>query len=359
MSIRPDPQLFTWLTFEPERRADFEAAVLASRCEEITSRAADLSARPGARAIPAEMVADLVARHQRITRAYWAAEGRCASPMITGPAKFPTERNRKRCDTADKRRAEVSAHLAAAKRRLERFAFPHGMGDAIRSADPEALEKLRAELAEAVATHEHKKAGNAIIRKYGADARPYLEAAGLPESLIRSGMVTNHAGKPFGFFTTNSNARIARLRERIASLEAMKARGTVEREASGGVRVVENAEAARIQLFYPDKPDAETRAKLKEHGFRWAPSEGAWQRHLNNAGRYAAQRVLGETRKADAAPPARIGERYKGTGPRVTAIFEASDDANAYMAARPGQGVLAVEAGRILIADCSDLGVQS
>ena len=27
-------------------------------------------------------------------------------------------------------------------------------------------------------------------------------------------------------------------------------------------------------------------------GFRWAPSENAWQRQLNNAGIYAARRIL-------------------------------------------------------------------
>jgi hypothetical protein len=355
MTARPDPQLFTWLSFDPERRANFEASALAGRCAEIEARAADLSARPGARAIPADLVAELITRHERATRAYWAAEGRCASPMITGPANFPTDRNRKRCDTADKRRREVVDHLAAAKRRLERYAFPHGMGDAIRSAGPEALDNLRAELADAEAEHERKKAANAILRKHGA-SRAHLEAAGLPEQLIKSALVCNHAGQPYGFFTNNSNARIARIRDRIKSLEAMKARGTVERDGPNGVRVVENAEAARIQLFYPGKPDAEIRAKLKENGFRWAPSEGAWQRHLNNAGRYAADRVLGATERPAAPKPATVGERWKGTGPRITAIFEADGDANAYMAARPGQGVLAVEGGLILIADCSDLG---
>jgi hypothetical protein len=74
----------------------------------------------------------------------------------------------------------------------------------------------------------------------------------------------------------------------------MQARGTVEKEAPAGVRLVENAEAARIQLIFPGKPDEATRSLLKSNGFRWAPSESAWQRHLNNAGRWAAERVLKE-----------------------------------------------------------------
>lgn len=291
MTIRPDPQLFTWLTFNPERRADFEASALSGRCAEITAKAAELAEKADALPIPADVVADLIERHVRATRSYWAAESRCASSMITGPANFPVERNRKRQHTADKRMHEVTAHLAAAKRRLERIAFPHGMGSAIRSADPEAIDKLRAELVEMRAKHVLMKAANAILRVHGAASRPQLEAAGIPEAMIKSALVCDSAGRPFGFFTANSNARMKRVEDRIAALETMKARGTVEKE-SGGVRVVENADAARIQLFFPGKPDEATRATLKANGFRWAPSEGAWQRHLNNAGRWAAERVL-------------------------------------------------------------------
>lgn len=63
-------------------------------------------------------------------------------------------------------------------------------------------------------------------------------------------------------------------------------------EYPGSCRVIENTEANRVQFIFPDKPDADTRGMLKSNGFRWAPSENAWQRQLNNAGIYAARRVL-------------------------------------------------------------------
>jgi len=62
--------------------------------------------------------------------------------------------------------------------------------------------------------------------------------------------------------------------------------------AEGRIILRENVEANRLQLLFPGKPDEETRKRLKRHGFRWAPSEGAWQRQLTNAARYAAQEVL-------------------------------------------------------------------
>lgn len=66
----------------------------------------------------------------------------------------------------------------------------------------------------------------------------------------------------------------------------------VSRETNAGVTVIENVEENRIQLIFPGKPSPEIRKTLKQSGFRWAPSSGAWQRFLNNAGRYAAERVV-------------------------------------------------------------------
>ena len=91
---------------------------------------------------------------------------------------------------------------------------------------------------------------------------------------------------------SNLGANIRRLKERRDQLARLKASPRVERMV-GEVKIIEDPDIARIQLIYPGKPDEATRDKLKANGFRWAPSEGAWQRQLNNAGRAAARAVLG------------------------------------------------------------------
>ena len=90
---------------------------------------------------------------------------------------------------------------------------------------------------------------------------------------------------------TNIGANIRRLKLRRESLAKMKASDKTERIVNG-VKVIENPDIARIQLIFDGKPSEDIREALKYNGFRWAPSEGAWQRNLNANGKYAAEVVL-------------------------------------------------------------------
>jgi hypothetical protein len=112
--------------------------------------------------------------------------------------------------------------------------------------------------------------------------------AELWEKLVRPGIV--RAEFPAYAFR-NSLAEINRLKRRISLLEVQALRKTKE-ETIKGVRVVENVEANRVQLFFPTIPEEGMRKKLKAHGFRWCKSEGAWQRHLNPNSVHTAKYLL-------------------------------------------------------------------
>ena len=81
------------------------------------------------------------------------------------------------------------------------------------------------------------------------------------------------------------------MQTRIAKIEAAKAAAPVEDERDG-YTYKEDQEIMRVQLIFPGKPDDETRDVLKHNGFHWSPRNGAWQRQLNDAGKYAAHRVM-------------------------------------------------------------------
>ncbi|MCF1502166.1 hypothetical protein L0F51_00095 [Afifella sp. H1R] len=244
-------------------------------------------------------------KHVELTRAYWAAESRCASSFICGPANFPIARNRKRMDTAAKRGAEISDHVARSKNAAKRRAFPHGApGKAIRSNNPDALALLAQKRANLIAERDALKTANAVLRKAersGADeaemAAAVAAAMGWKQSTARTFITPNYMGKrgAEGFRFQSLGAEIRRIDKRIDAISAQVDRGEVEKTketAAGDVRIVEDPEAGRIQLFFPDKPDEATRSLLKSRGFRWAPSAGAWQRHLNQNGRCAVEHVM-------------------------------------------------------------------
>ena len=89
---------------------------------------------------------------------------------------------------------------------------------------------------------------------------------------------------------TNNNANARRIEKRIKTLEAMRQRESIEREGDA-YTYSEDTEENRVMFFFDGKPDAETRAVLKRHAFKWSPSRGAWVRQLTNAGIWAGKQV--------------------------------------------------------------------
>ena len=61
--------------------------------------------------------------------------------------------------------------------------------------------------------------------------------------------------------------------------------------------MVENTDNMRLQLIFDGKPEPEVREILKKNGFRWAPSQSAWQRQLTNNAKYALKEVMSELKK--------------------------------------------------------------
>lgn len=174
---------------------------------------------------------------------------------------------------------------------------------AIFSDDPEAVTKMREKIAGLVAGNDRAKGINARLRKWKTKAVAIVAIAALPDSdedkkLLGLALETcNYWANPperinaYYMSTTGNTAEIKRLQDRIVSLERVQARGTKETTV-GSVRILENAEENRLQLFFPGKPAEDMREKLKRWGFRWSPLAGAWQRHLTPSAIYAARQVL-------------------------------------------------------------------
>lgn len=89
---------------------------------------------------------------------------------------------------------------------------------------------------------------------------------------------------------TNNNSEIRRLKKRIESIAVTQNTEFVGWKFNGGETVI-NTDKNRLQLLFDEKPSEEQRTILKSNGFKWAPSDKAWQRQLNENAFYAANRI--------------------------------------------------------------------
>lgn len=222
---------------------------------------------------------------------------RCPSVLVCGAGNFPTRKKEKQIAAWDKN----MENFRKADHYLDMLKRAHTL--AVKSDDPEVLDFLRAKLAGLEEAHALMVSANVYYRKnktlegfegIPADTMAWITRPGvyLPGGRNGDGSPLAFYGKPFPTYElTNSNANIKRVKQRIETLEAVKASKSIEEEHDG-YTYRENAEAMRVQLRFDGKPDDETRALLKRNGFRWAPSLGVWQRQLNDNGKYAAHRVM-------------------------------------------------------------------
>jgi hypothetical protein len=148
--------------------------------------------------------------------------------------------------------------------------------NAISGDNPEAINLYKEKLAKLEAVQDQMKAVNKAFAK-GDDA---LKALGLTDEQIvkmKSNM-PSYERKPYPTWAlSNNNAEIRRVKEKIEQLEKLDVVQDERLTFNGGEMVV-NTEANRVQFLFPGKPGDEIRSFLKSYGFRWAPSEGAWQR---------------------------------------------------------------------------------
>lgn len=175
----------------------------------------------------------------------------------------------------------------------------HSVGKGgISSDDPEAVTKLRAELEKCEQAQKRMKQANAAIRKHAKQGEAAqigaLVALGFNEGRARELLKPDFCGR-IGFpayALSNNSGNMARMRKRIAQLEikAQDADKADKAHQCRGFEVVECYSDNRLRIFFPGKPSATIRDKLKASGFHWSPVSGAWQRMLNDAIAYHATR---------------------------------------------------------------------
>lgn len=191
-------------------------------------------------------------------------ESSCPSWFVSGPANYPMRKFEKQ-QAALKNCYDDLEKIEHIKARIKNFA-----NRPIMSGDESAIDRLTEKVEKLRKKREEMKQENAEARKAGKTA-------------------------PYGSYTlSNSLANLRTAEKRLEELKKAKETPTAAADdlKNEFCEVVRNTDIMRLQLIFSGKPDDETRNILKSNGFKWAPSQKAWQRQLNNNAVYAAKRVF-------------------------------------------------------------------
>ena len=169
-------------------------------------------------------------------------------------------------------------------------------------ADPHAREMLTERLNSQRQMLEDAKTANAYYRKHKT-----LEGCpGLSEKnrawLTRPGVFASGDGSPISLYGSpfpayelaSIRGKIERTEQRLAELDKREQQAAEPQTGTAfdGGQIVRNIDLNRLQILFDAIPDADTRAALKQNGFRWSPKNQAWQRQLTDNAERAARQVL-------------------------------------------------------------------
>lgn len=219
-------------------------------------------------------------------------------PILVG--HHSEKRHRRAIERAN---ANIGKGIEAQKKAEHYEQKAKGVGKAgISSDDPAAVVKLKKQIADEQEYNADMKTLNRLYKKAGGGK----DGAGFAEILVaqkfppekakilaRAAVVNfNHwpggTAKPFPNIKSDN---IRRMQKRIDILREAEATPEAAPVIGKGYRIEESKEDNRIRFYFDKKPSKDVTKKMKSAGFRWSPTAGAWQRHLNNAGRYATEQM--------------------------------------------------------------------
>lgn len=261
-------------SFTPDKRAE-------SWCAEFDHNISELK--------KANVPDQKIERYEALWIKHMQSKSRCLSSMITGPAKFPVAKAEKASNAERRAGDECSDYYNKILNEAKKEAFYEANPNArpVMSGDADAVDRLKSKLDAAKKAQETMIAVNKIVRKNPIDRPALVALLGSEEKVDEILKPDCFGGIGFASFSlTNNRSEIKRLEGRISEIENRKAVTPKELNING-VKIVENPEAMRLQLFFNGKPSPDMIAVLKSNAFKWSPSISAWQRQLTNNAVYS------------------------------------------------------------------------
>lgn len=278
---------YSGISFEPEKRAERECSDFLNTIAEIEQKfEIAIEKNP-------DLKDQLIVKKESVKgsikkrwEAYLSSQSNVMSFMITGPARFPSERNRKRAEWAYNKMSDLLSFINRVNKIINR-------ATRVTKSINDKLEIAKNNLELQIEFHEVMKAANATLRKNGlAIAIAFLKEKGISDEVVSC--FSNERGLNWWkegfapFQLTNSLARINHTKDQIIALET---RDKLESTIINGVRIEANTNDDRVRIHFDGKPSPSTISALKSNGFRWSPTNKAWQRQLTGIAMKKAKNI--------------------------------------------------------------------
>lgn len=267
---------YTWVSFSPGKRGDEDLKELESHLKEVREEI-------NASQLTDDKKDDLYSWYEskliNLQLSAWEARSRCLNSMITGPAKFPVKRAEKASNNANNKERILLEHWNCDISKLIAKNLPEGIRANIKEqADIKAIDEYLKDCINHAHCYTNTLFQSKIERLINAGK---LGAAQYAIDKAKEHKIFTERNKIFKLFDM-AKAKAAEPQEIKKNQE----------QIINGVRVVENIEINRLQIFFDEKPDCETIRNLKSNGWHWSPKNKAWQRQLTPNAKNSLNLVL-------------------------------------------------------------------
>ena len=159
------------------------------------------------------------------------------------------------------------------------------------SDDPTAIEQLEKKIKELTKFQNEMKQINKIYRSKKTDEEKSnnFKKGGISEKSIKMILSQDFEGFPT-WKLSNNNAKIKNAKIKLERLEKQENDITTEKVVNG-IKIVDNVEDNRLQMFFDSFPEPKIVKQLKRNGFKLAYTLGCWQRHRSNQATWKAEEI--------------------------------------------------------------------
>ena len=280
---------YSWISFDPEKRAKREQQDWADSMEQLYNSHAEQAQQTGAleayNAAFEKGYSSLLKNYKEMI----SIRSRTFSTAITGGAGITARKIANNESLMQREYEKLKIHNQEVKKLKNKLAKiakntpadQYETGEVVKSVDVNAIAKLQDKIKQLEEKKEYIYRQQKAEKEYkkSKDSSVFEKYDIKKEDVEQMLDEINRYGYALYSNPANINAEIRRIRERITGLEKNQNKGEEDILIEGG-KIVKNGATQRLQIFFDGIPDKDVREKLKRHAFKWAPSVKAWQRTL-------------------------------------------------------------------------------